>query len=126
MKLLKNLVTIAAVIALIFSLAACGDGSNALQKAVDEINEAEANNSAMEGIYNIYAEARDESTMVVVFEAEMPVLANPEVAKDAAEAGAEAFQASVEELRRARVTDPKIILEFLDMEGELIYSREFS
>ena len=127
MKVLKKtafLVLIVSAMVLSFALAACG--SNPLLDAVDGINSDESLHKALEGLYTVRAEARGDSTIVVILRAERNELADPEVAKSVSDSAAPEFQNSVRSMREARIHDPIIILEFLDMGGNLIYSREFS
>ena len=124
MKQIRSLTLIIMMIVSAVVLVACG--VDALQKAVDIINSDEEMHAEMAGLFTVYAEARGNSTMVVTFKAEMEELATVEVAQAGADAAASDFQVAVEEMRNARITDPKVILEFLDMDGNLLYSREFS
>jgi len=105
-------------------LIACGD--DALQRAVDIFNSDEELHNDLAGLFIVYAEAKDGSTMVVTFRAEDEEVATIDVAEAGANAAAPLFRAAVNGLRNARISDPKVIVEFLDTSGALIYSREFS
>ena len=124
MRLLRNLILIVLVIASTMMLIACGD--DALQRAVDIFNSDEELHNDLAGLFIVYAEAKDGSTMVVTFRAEDEEVATIDVAEAGANAAAPLFRAAVNGLRNARISDPKVIVEFLDMSGALIYSREFS
>lgn len=121
---LKKLALILSAIVFSLSLIACG--SDLLQDAVDGINTDESLHAQLEGLYTIRAEVRSETTIAVIFRAQRDELATPEAAKTVSDNGASEFQYSVRGMREARIHDPKLILEFLDMDGNLIYSREFS
>lgn len=112
------------VMVLCAALIACG--GNALQEAADGFNSDEAMHAELEGIYTIHAQASGDSTVVVTFRAELEELAAPEVAQTVSDSAASEFQAAIQEMRNARITDPIIVLEFLDTTGNLIYIREFS
>ncbi|MCL2820664.1 MAG: DUF4854 domain-containing protein [Oscillospiraceae bacterium] len=124
MKLRRSLPVFILAIVLVFTLTACN--RDVLQEAVDEINSDESLHAELEGLYNVRAEKRGDSTIVVVFKAELEELATAEISQVVAEGGASEFQKAVEEMRKARISNPKVILEFLDMSGSLIYTREFN
>ena len=124
MKLLKNPALILLAILLTITIAACG--GDPLQEAVDMINDDESMHEELEGLYTVRAEARGSSTIVVIFRAEMIELADPAVAEAVSESAESEFQAALREMRNARISDPKILLEFQDMDGVLIYTHEFS
>jgi len=126
MKLLKSFFVIAMTVVLVFALAACGDSSEKILKdAVDEINSDESMHSALEGLYTVRAEARGSSSIVVVFKAELEELATAEVSKAVSEEVTSEFQDAVNEMRKAGISSPKVILEFLDMGGQLVYTHEY-
>ena len=124
MKTLKRLSAISLAILLVFALAACG--RDVLQEAVDEINNDPDLHAGLEGLFTVRAEKRGDSTIVVIFKAELEELATVEVSEAMAEGGAKEFREAVEEMRKARITDPKVILEFLDLSGTLIHTHEFN
>jgi len=124
MKLRKNILLIILVIVLTVTVVACG--ADALQRAVDIINSDEELHEDLAGLFTVYAEAKDGSIMIVTFRAEAEDVATIEVAEAGANAAAPLFRAAVNGLRNARVSDPKVLLQFLDLDGSLIYSREFS
>jgi len=124
MKTLKRLSVLSLAILLIFALTACN--RDVLQEAVDEINNDPELHGLLEGLYTIRAEKRGDSSIVVIFKAELEELADPDVSEAVAKEGANEFQRAVEEMRKARITDPKVILEFLDLSGILIYTHEFN
>ena len=129
MKKIRGLLLVVTVIVLVLSLTACGSSNNpanVLRDAVNEINSDESMHAELEGLYTVRAEARGDTTIVVVFKAELEELADAEVSKAVSEhAGAE-FQVAVDEMRKAGISNPQVILEFLDMSGVLIYSHIFS
>jgi len=125
MKLLKSLLLMFSAILLTFLLTSCG--GNPLQDAVDAINSDEAMHVEMEGLYTLHAETRGDSAIAVIYRAELEELASLEVAQAMISGGVSAeFQNAVSEMKNARITDPKVIVEFLDTNGNLIYSHEFS
>jgi len=105
-------------------LTACG--GNPLQDAVDEINADEAMHAELEGLYTIHAEAQGDSTIVVRFKAELEELATPEIAQIVSESATSEFQEALREMQKAGIRDPEIVLEFLDMNGNLLYEHRFS
>ena len=127
MKVLKKTSFLVLIVSAMFlSLASVACGGNPLLDAVEGINTDESLHAALEGLYTIRAEARDDSTIVVILRAERDELADPDVAESVSDSAAAEFQNSVRSMREARIHDPKVILEFLDKNGNLIYSREFS
>jgi len=123
MKTLKNLSLTVMIILTLIVLIACG--GNPLQDAVDEINADESMHEELSGLYKVCAEKRGESSIVVVFNAELEELATPEVSKAVSEGGASEFRVAVEEMRKARISNPQVILEFFDLDGFLIYTHIF-
>jgi len=105
-------------------LAACG--GNQLEKIVEELNSDEAMHAELEGLYKVHAETRGDSVIAVIFRAEMEELATPEVSQIVSDEAASEFRAAVDEMRNAGITDPEIILEFLDMSGAVIFVRQIS
>ena len=127
MKIIRSFLFVVTAIIMVLSLTACGDDpAKVLRDAVNEINSDESMHAELEGLYTVRAEARGDSTIVVVFKAELEELASVEVSEIVSEGGASEFQLAVDEMRKAGISNPKVILEFLDMSGTLIYSREFS
>jgi len=124
MKSLKKAIFVLIAVLLIFIIAACG--GDPLQDLVDEINADESMHEELEGLYIVHAEARGESSIVIKFRAELEELADPAVTEAVSESVASEFQEALQEMRNARISDPKIVLEFFDMGGNLIYSHEFS
>jgi len=126
MKPLKRLLFIVTVGILILSLAACGNNaSTVLKEAVDEINSDESMHAALEGMYKVRAEARGDSTIVVIFKAEIESLASSEVSELISEQVADEFNVAVDVMRKAGISDPKVVLEFQDMSGVLLYTHVF-
>ena len=127
MRKLRGLLFVVTAIVLVLSVAACGSNpGDVLRDAVNEINSDESMHAALEGLYTVRAEARGDSTIVVVFKAELEGLASAEVSQAVSEEAGDEFQDAVDEMRKAGISNPKVILEFLDMNGTLIYSHEFS
>ena len=128
MKSLRNLLLTALLLLLSVTVSlflnACG--GNPLQDAVDEINSNEAMHADMDGFYKVHAEAQGESTIVVKFQAEHEELATPEVSQVVSDEAASGFHSAVQEMRKAGISDPTVVLEFLDMNGNQIYTRRFS
>ena len=130
MKSFKKILLTALAIVLAVALIACGSSSNTnkvLQDAVEEINSDESMHKSLEGLYKVHAEARGDSTIVVVFKAELEELASREVSefisgdKDVVSG----FREAVDEMQKAGVANPKVVLEFQDMDGQLIYTHNF-
>ena len=133
MKILKNLLAVILVILLTITLVACNNGiffgacsRDVLQEAVDEINSDENLHTEMRGLYTVHAEKRGESAIVIIFNAEHEELSTAEISKTVAESVAREFQNAVEEMRKAMIKDPEVILEFFDLNGNLIYTHIFN
>jgi len=105
-------------------LAACG--GNPLQDAVDEINSDEAMHADLEGFYKVHAKTQGESTIVVTFQTELEELSTPEISKTVSDEAAAGFLAAVKEMQKAGISNPAVVLEFLDMRGNPVYTRTFS
>ena len=120
----KTVLLIMLSVALAIVLTACG--GNQLDKFVDEINSGEAIHAEFEGLYKVHAETRGNSTIILVFQAELEELATPEVSQIVSDEAASESRAAVEEMRNAGISEPSVILEFLDKSGNLIYVRQFS
>jgi len=115
---------VALLVVLSMILTACN--SNPLQDTVDEINADESMHAALEGLYTVHADTQGDSTIVVTFQAELEDLASPEVAEAVSDGVVSEFQDAVQEMQKAGISDPAIVLEFLDTGGNLIYARKFS
>jgi len=111
-------------VALSLLLVACG--GNPLQEAVDEINSDEAMHAELDGLYKVHAEAQGESTIKVVFRAELEELATSEISQLISDEAASEFLAAVDEMRKAGISEPAVVLEFLDLGGNIIYVRTFN
>jgi len=105
-------------------LTACG--GNPLQDVVDEINSDDAMHTELEGLYKVHAEAQGSSTIIVKFQAEFEELATPEVSQVVSDEAASGFQAAVKEMGEAGISEPAVVLDFLDMNGNSVYTRRFS
>jgi len=127
MKPLRNLLLIVTAIVFLLSLTACVNNAvNVLKETVDEINSDESMHAELEGLYAVRAEVRGDSAVVVIFRAELEELASPEVSKVISESVSSEFQLAVDEIRKAGISDPMVILEFQDLGGNLIYTHVFS
>ena len=125
MKTMKNLTLVVLAVLLAATLVACGPPS--MQDIVDDVNSDEDLHNSLAGLYAFLAEARGDSTIALIFRAEMEELATPEVAQLSADTAGPEFQNIVlPEMRNAGISDPIVVLEYQDMDGVLIYSREFS
>jgi len=123
MKVFRSILLVSLVIILTLSLAACG--RDVIQDAVNEINADQSMHDELSGLYKVRAEKRGDSAIAVVFNAELEELATPEVSKAVAEGGASEFRVAVEEMRKARISNPQVILEFFDLNGILIHTHIF-
>jgi len=133
MKILKNSSAVILAILLTIMLVACNNNiffsacnRDVLQDAVDEINSDEDLHMEMRGLYTVRAEKRGESAIVVIFNAEHKELATAEISQTVAEGGAKEFREAVDEMRKAMITDPEVILEFFDLDGILIYTHIYN
>ena len=124
MKYLKVITVFILVVLLSVALVACGN--DALQQIVEEINNDTGMHNELRGYFTVRAEARGPSTVVVVLRAERNELEDPEVAELMAVSGESFFREAVREMRAARISNPILLLEFLDMRGIIIYTHEFS
>jgi len=124
MTKLRILSVILMTILLSVALLACS--SDVLQEAVDEINSDRELHEELRGLYTVRAEKRGNSAIVVVFNAELEELATTEISRTVAEGGAKEFGEAVNEMRKARITTPEVILEFFDLNGILIYTHVFN
>ena len=128
MKFFKKTLFFVLLIALVgaFTLVLTACGGNPLVRAVDEINADEALHAELQGLYAVHAVAEGDSTLKVVFQAEIEELATREISEAVSNEAASQFQIAVEEMRRAGISEPAVVLEFFDMGGSLIYVRYFS
>jgi len=120
---LRKPIVILITILLAITLTACG--RDVLQDAVDEINSDRELHEELSGLYTVRAEKRGESAIVVIFRAELEELATTEISRTVAEGGAKEFGEAVNEMRKARIVNPEVILEFFDLSGVLIYTHVF-
>ena len=123
MKVFKSVLFITLTVILLLALSACD--RDILQNAVDDINADESLKEELSGLYKIHASKRGSSTIVYTFSAEREELATAEVSKAVAEGGSNEFRNALNEMQKARISDPQIILEFFDLDGILIYTHIF-
>ena len=124
MKIIKYSSVILLVIVFTIALTACND--DILQEVVDNLNNETDLHDGLQGIYKIRAEKRGNSAIAVIFTAELEEIATAEVSQIVAEGGADEFQEAVEIMRKARISNPEVILEFINMSGILIYTHVFN
>jgi len=124
MKLIKNVAIVLLLSILFVSLVACRN--NALNDAVDELNNDQSLHAQLDGLYTVRAEARGSSTIVIIFLAQQEELADIEISQAVSESAAPEFEYTLGEMKNANIRNPKIVLEFLDTGGGLIYRHEFS
>jgi len=124
MKSQKILMITVLILVLSVVLTACF--GNPLQDAVDDINNDEEMHAGLEGLYIVYAVAQGDSTIIVSFQAELEELATPEVAQAVADGATWEFEEAVREMEKAGISEPEVVLEFLDMDGNMLYVRKFS
>ena len=121
---LRKLAIILISILLAATLTACG--GDVLQEVVNEINSDREFHEALSGLYTVRAEKRGKSAIAVVFNAQLEELATTELSRTVVEGGAKEFGNAVNEMRKARISDPEVILEFFDLNGIMIYSHVFN
>jgi len=114
------------VLLVMLSIATIACFGNTLQDIADELNADEELHAGLDGLYTIHAIAQGDSTIIVSFQAVLEELATLEVAQAVAEGAALEFQEAVQEMEKAGVPAPEVVLEFLDMDGNMIYIRKFT
>jgi len=124
MKIIKYSTLILLVLFFTFALTACND--DLLQEVVDQINADEGLQEDLRGLYKIRAEKRGNSAIAVIFNAEIEEIATAEISHLVAEGGEREFQEAVEVLRKAKISNPEVILEFFDPSGIFIYTHVFN
>ena len=126
-KLYISIMLILSVITLCVALTACGNNTMTLiHDVVDDINSNDSLHSALNGLYTVHAEAQGVSTIIVTFQAELEDLESPDVAEAISNDIDSEFQNAVSEMKSAGIPEPAIVFEFLDMDGELLYTRKFN
>jgi len=78
------------------------------------------------GTFSVYCEARGTGTMAIIFRAENKMYESPEIIKPVAEQVGPVYSTLPQGMLAMGITDPKVALEFLDMNGALIHSQEFT
>ena len=121
----KKPVIVLIIIVLIIPLSACEDNVT-IYDTVDAINANESIYSGLIGLFTIHAEAQDETTIAVVFKAEREELSIPEVARAISDETTSDFKAAVLSMRNSGISNASIVLEFLDTNGDMFFSRSFS
>ena len=126
---MKRKLTLILVILMTLTLILTGCGGNPLQKVVKE---AQAEIPALEkqfgGMMEIAIEARGENTLVYVYKYTMDI-GDISAAKGALESAMSVqtavFDGLVQDLKKAGVKDAAIVVEYVNVDGTMIYSAEF-
>ena len=80
----------------------------------------------LDGIYTVNVEARDRRTLAIVFRAEDAEYEDLDISMQIADEVTPIYSEIPQAMRAIDIDDPIVLVEFLDMDGGLIYSREYN
>ena len=101
--------------------------SVALTQLVNQTNEGlKSMADQLQGIFKVSCEARGSGSMAIIFQAQAHDYESIDIINQIAESVGQVYSALPQGMLALGITEPSVIIEFLDMDGAVVFNKEFT